>query len=293
MPTVDRLAIKNLFGIEGLNVTWYGIIIAAAIIAGVGVACWQARKKGYTVELVFDMMLAALPLSIIGARLYYVAFDWENFAQHPEDIIKIWTGGIAILGAVIGAVLGAFIVSRIRKFPLGRMLDIAVPGLILGQAIGRWGNFINQEAFGQEILDPALQFFPYGVHVNDVIVGGELIVDRWFMATFFYESMWDLGVFALLLWYATRAKHDGNVFAMYMIGYGLGRFWIEGVRIQTLQFLGMPASQLLSLIMVAAGVTYILVQRKRDKPNAGYEGVYTPGWREAHEPEEKKKKKKK
>ncbi len=293
MAGMDKIAIHDLFGIQGLDVAWYGIIIASAIVIGVGVAVWQAKKRGYTSELIFDMMILALPLAIIGARIYYVAFDWENFADDPSKIFKIWEGGIAIYGAVIGAVLGAFILARWRKFPFGRLLDIAVPGLILGQAIGRWGNFINREAFGMEITDPSLQFFPYGVFVDSQWVGGMLVENRWFMATFFYESMWDLGVFALLLWYAKRAKHDGNVFAMYMIGYGLGRLWIEGVRIQTLTMPGgLPVSQFLSLVLIVAGMVYILVMRKRGKPNAIYEGRYCIGWQEPEEDKQAKKDKK-
>ncbi len=293
MAGMDKIAIHDLFGIQGLDVAWYGIIIASAIVVGVGVAVWQAKKRGYTSELIFDMMILALPLAIIGARIYYVAFDWENFADDPSKIFKIWEGGIAIYGAVIGAVLGAFILARWRRFPFGRLLDIAVPGLILGQAIGRWGNFINREAFGMEITDPSLQFFPYGVFVDSQWVGGMLVENRWFMATFFYESMWDLGVFALLLWYAKRAKHDGNVFAMYMIGYGLGRLWIEGVRIQTLTMPGgLPVSQFLSLVLIIAGMIYILTMRKWGKPNVLYEGRYCVGWQEPETDKKTKKEKK-
>ncbi len=298
MAGIDRIAIHNLFGINGLNVAWYGIIIATAIVVGVMVAAWQAKKSGYTSELIFDMMILALPLSIVGARIYYVAFEWENYVNNPLDIIKTWHGGLAIYGAVIGAVIGALILSKWRKFPFGRLLDIAVPGLVLGQAIGRWGNFINMEAFGREITDPKWQFFPFGVFVDQQWVGGVLMENRWFLATFFYEFVWNLGVFALLLWYSKRAKHDGNVFAMYMIGYGLGRLWIEQVRIQTLMLWpGMPVSQFISLIIIIVGVAYILIQRKRNVPNVLYEGRYCIGWedpgKEDKSNKDKKDKKKK
>lgn len=274
MDGMNRIAVENLFGIEGFNITWYGIIIAAGIIIGVLVAVYEAKRRGYTAELLVDLMIIALPLAIVGARLYYVAFEWEYFSQHPEEIIKIWTGGIAIYGAVIGAIVAAFIVSRWKKFPVGRLLDIGAPGLILGQAIGRWGNFINQEAYGQQVTDPGLQFFPFAIQD-----GG-----NWYMATFFYESMWDLGVFALLMWYARRAKHDGNVFAMYLIGYGIGRFWIEGVRIRTLSTsFGLPASQVLSLVFIIIGVIYILAMRKRGVPNMVYEGPYLASFKKEEE----------
>ncbi|HBU12803.1 MAG TPA: prolipoprotein diacylglyceryl transferase [Clostridiales bacterium] len=283
---IDKIAIHNLFGLEGLNIAWYGIIIAAGIVFGVAVAVWQAKKRGYTSELIFDLMILALPLAIVGARVYFVAFEWEYYSQHTDQIVAIWNGGIAIYGAVIGGVLAAFIVSKWRKFPFGRLLDIAGPGLVLGQAIGRWGNFVNQEAFGAAVTDPALQFFPYAVQVQDVFVGGETL-NGWFQATFFYESMWDIGVFVLLLFYAKRAKHDGNVFAMYLIGYGIGRFWIEGVRIFTLSAGELPISQILSVALIAIGVLYIVIMRRKNQPNAVYEGRYLPGWLEEHGEEEK------
>jgi phosphatidylglycerol:prolipoprotein diacylglycerol transferase len=211
------------------------------IVAGVLVAIYNAKRKGYNSELIFDMMILALPMAIIGARIYYVAFEWDFYSQHMDKIFTIWEGGMAIYGAVIGAFLAAFILCAWRKFPFLRLMDIATPGLILGQAIGRWGNFINQEAYGLQITDPNLMFFPYGVQAN-----GE-----WFLATFFYESMWNLALFALMMWYFKKSKHDGNIFAMYLIGYGAGRFWIEGIRIQTLQLWpGMPVSQFVSIIII-------------------------------------------
>lgn len=272
----DKIAIHNLFGVEGLNIAWYGILIACGIVAGVLLAVHQAKKRGYTAELLVDFMILALPLSIIGARAYYVAFEWEYYSQHPEEIIAVWNGGIAIYGAIIGGVIAAVILSKWRKFPLGRLLDVCAPGLILGQAIGRWGNFVNEEAFGNIVTDPNLQFFPYAVYIQERWTGSEWVINQWVQATFFYESMWDIGVLVLLLLYAKRAKHDGNVFAMYLIGYGLGRFWIEGIRVSTLQLWpgGLPVSQFLSLVLMAIGIVYILVMRKRNKPNVLYEGRY-------------------
>ncbi|MEG1752693.1 MAG: prolipoprotein diacylglyceryl transferase, partial [Christensenella sp.] len=213
-------------------------------------------------------------LAIIGARLYYVAFEWGYYSEHPEEIIAVWNGGIAIYGAIIGGVIAAVILSKWRKFPLGRLLDVCAPGLILGQAIGRWGNFVNQEAFGQIVTNPKLQFFPYAVFISERYTGTEMIINQWVQATFFYESMWDIAMMVLLLFYARRAKHDGNVFAMYLIGYGIGRFWIEGLRVSTLQVGGIAVSQLLSLVLIAVGLIYILVMRKKNKANVLYEGRY-------------------
>ena len=144
------------------------------------------------------------------------------------------------------------------------------------------GNFVDQEAFGNIVTDPNLQFFPYAVYIQERFTGTEWVIDQWVQATFFYESMWDIGVMVLLLVYARRAKHDGNVFAMYLIGYGIGRFWIEGIRISTLQTgFGMPVSQFLSLILVIIGIVYILVMRKRNKPDVLYEGRYCKDFKKA------------
>lgn len=275
MFEIDRIAVHNLFGIEGLDIAWYGILMAIAIITGVWVACVQARKKGYTPELIFDFMILAIPIAILCARLYYVAFNWDYYSKHPAEIIAIWNGGIAIYGAIFGGLLAGYILSRWRKFPYGRLMDFVAPGTAIGQAIGRWGNFINQEAFGQIVEDPAWQWFPYAVYIKYRDTGTSIVQDSWVQATFFYESMWDLGVFFFLLWYAKRAKHDGNVFAMYVVAYGIGRLWIEGLRVSTLQLWpGMPVSQFVSLMMIAAGTAYILIMRRRGRPNPVYEGMY-------------------
>ena len=264
---IDPIAVNNLFGIQGLHIAWYGIIIAVGIVLGVYVAIRQARMRGYTAELLFDFMIIALPLSIVCARIYYVATSWDMYAGNFYKMIAIWEGGIAIYGAVIGGVIAAVIVAKWRKFPVLRLLDIAAPGLILGQAIGRWGNFVNQEAFGNVINNPSLQFWPYGVFIQRL---GE-----WHQATYFYESMWDLGTFIWLLVYARRSKYDGNVIAMYFITYGVGRFFIEGLRTDSLYVGPFRISQLLSAVFVVGGIIYILVRRKSKKEDPVYTGHYT------------------
>lgn len=275
MFEIDRIAVHNLFGIEGLDIAWYGILMALAIVVGVWVACIQARKGGYTAELIFDFMILAIPIAIVCARIYYVAFNWDYYSKHPAEIIAIWNGGIAIYGAIFGGLLSGWILCRWRKFPYGRLMDFVAPGTAIGQAIGRWGNFVNQEAFGQIVTDPSLQWFPYAVYIKYRDTGTSIVTDSWVQATFFYESMWDLGVLFLLLWYAKRARHDGNVFALYVVAYGIGRYWIEGLRVSTLQLWpGMPVSQFVSLLMIAGGIAYILIQRKLNRPNPVYTGMY-------------------
>ena len=178
---MDRFAVLNLFGIQGLNIAWYGVIIASGLVLGLILGTLRARRRGWSSDLLLDFILLAVPLAIIGARAYYVAFEWKYFAANPELIIAINTGGLAIYGAVIGGFLAAFIFSKVAKFPFLKLIDLVIPSLILGQAIGRWGNFINQEAFGALVTNPSLQFFPLAVYIESL---GE-----WHQATFFYESL--------------------------------------------------------------------------------------------------------
>ena len=265
---IDPIAVHNLFGIEGLNIAWYAIIVTSGIVAGILLGGFLAKKKGYTFEMLIDLMLLALPLAIIFARLYYVVFEWERYAGDFMKIIAIWEGGLAIYGGVIGALLAALIFSKWKKVPFGDILDIGAPGLILGQAIGRWGNFVNQEAFGNVITNPSMQWFPYGVYIERL---GE-----WHQATFFYESAWNLIVLAVLLWYWKRAKHKGNVFVMYLVMYGIGRFFIEGLRTDSLWLVPgvIRVSQLLSAVLVIGGIIYLAVMYTKPAKIREYTGKY-------------------
>lgn len=265
---IDPIAVHNLFGIEGLNIAWYAIIVTSGIVAGILLGGFLAKKKGYTFEMLIDLMLLALPMAIVFARLYYVIFEWERYAGDFMKIIAIWEGGLAIYGGVIGALLAALIFSKWKKVPFGDILDIGAPGLILGQAIGRWGNFVNQEAFGNVITNPSMQWFPYGVYIERL---GE-----WHQATFFYESAWNLIVLAVLLWYWKRAKHKGNVFVMYLVMYGIGRFFIEGLRTDSLWLVPgvIRVSQLLSAVLVIGGIIYLAVMYTKPVKIREYTGKY-------------------
>ena len=208
--------------------------------------------------------------------------EWDRYAANPMEIFAVWHGGLAIYGGVIGGLLAVVIFCKWRKFSMGHMIDIGAPALILGQAIGRWGNFVNQEAFGNLITNPDLQFFPYGVYIDRL---GE-----WHQATFFYESMWDFLVLAVLLWYFKRAKHKGNVFAMYLALYGVGRFFIEGLRTDSLWLIPgvIRVSQLLSAVLVVLGMAYLFVMHFRPVRAAHYYGVYSLGYKKPEKGEEAK-----
>ncbi len=243
------------FYVFGRPVFWYGIIIAIGVLVGIYLAMRYAQKLGYDQEMIMDFCLLAIPLGIVGARLYYVIFSWSYYSKNPVDIIKIWEGGLAIYGAVIGGVISAFIFTRRRKINFWDLCDIAAPSLILGQALGRWGNFFNQEAYGYVVENPAWQWFPAAVYIDATA--------QWHMATFFYESMWNFAVFFFLLYYKRKRKRSGEIFLLYLILYSIGRVVIEGLRTDSLYWGPFRVSQLLSGILIIAGIVLFIRGRRK------------------------------
>ncbi len=264
---MDRYVIENLFGIKGLSIAWYGVIIASGLMLGLVLAIIRARKRGWSSDLVLDFILLAVPLAIIGARAYYVAFEWDFYAANPSKIIAINQGGLAIYGAVIGGFLAAFLFSRFTKFSFLKLIDLVIPSLILGQAIGRWGNFVNQEAFGALITNANLQFFPVAVYIQSL---GE-----WHQATFFYESFWNVILLIVTLLISKKGVKDGTLLATYFIGYGTGRAIIEGLRTDSLYLFGnIRVSQVLSAALVLVGIALLILIRKNVIKAKPYEGKY-------------------
>ena len=236
----------------------YGLLIAGALAIAAWLCVREEKRLGFPKDTGLDIVLYALPPALIFARLYYVAFTWDQFRTRPGDIIKLWEGGLAIYGAVIGGAIGIWIFSRKRKIPFLQLSDVVAPALLLGQAIGRWGNFFNGEAFGYAVTDPAWQFFPFAVN----------IAGQWHLATFFYESVWNLLGFLLL--YKSRIKIEdkgrhGHVFCFYLIWYGTGRFFIEGLRTDSLMWGSVRVSQLLSLVLVAGGALKLLLDARKKR----------------------------
>ena len=285
---MDRVA----FSLFGKDIYWYGIIIACGLLIGVILGVREAKRRGYRSEMILDFLLIAIPICIVCARLFYVAFEWPLYASDPIKIIAIWEGGLAIYGAVFGGVISAIIFFSWRRVPVGEIMDITAPSLVIAQAIGRWGNFVNQEAYGYAIRDAKWQWFPAGVFIQADAT--------WHMATFFYESVWNLLVFLILLIYKRKAKHRGNVFAMYLLGYGIGRFVIEPLRTDSLWLFGgqtaqqiadmkiswglwffqdgMRISQLISILLIVGSIIYLVLQRKRDREELAYDGFYSASW---------------
>ena len=264
---MNRFVLENLFGIEGLNIAWYGVIIACGMILGVLLAMHRAKRRGFNPDMILDFLLLAVPLAIVGARLYYVVFEWESYAGDILKIFAVNQGGLAIYGGVIGGIIAAAIFCKVKKFPLFTLLDLTVPSLILGQAIGRWGNFVNQEAFGNAVTDPSFQFFPAAVYIERL---GE-----WHQATFFYESAWNMALLCVVLLLSRKKVRDGILLSTYFIGYGIGRFLIEGLRTDSLYIApGIRVSQMLSLLLIAVGIALLVLIRKGVLKTPPYDGKY-------------------
>ncbi|MDF2892504.1 MAG: lgt1 [Clostridia bacterium] len=239
------------FEIFGLSIRWYGILLSTGIMVGILLAYNEAKRLGRNPEYIIDLSLWCVPAAVIGARLYYVLLEWDYYNGDIMRMINIREGGLAIHGALIAAVLTGYIFTRIKKISFWETADIVAPSIIIGQAIGRWGNFVNGEAHGGPTN------LPWGILVDGVRVH----------PTFLYESLWNLGVFLILILYRRKKKANGEIFLLYGVLYSLGRFWIEGMRTDSLWFMGMRAAQLISLaiIVVFSIMIYIIRHRKNSK----------------------------
>lgn len=259
------------FSIFGFEIAFYGVIIGIGIIAGIMTAAYLAKRTGQDPEIIWDFAIYAVIFSIIGARIYYVIFEWDLYKNNLLNIFNIRKGGLAIYGGVIAAFITLFVYARIKKLNAFQIGDTAVPGLILGQAIGRWGNFMNREVFG-EYYDGLLsmQLPLEAVRARDVSenIAAHIPEGANFIQvhpTFLYESLWCLAVLAVMLLYWKHKGFEGEICLLYFGGYGLGRFVIEGIRTDTLFVPGttIAVSQVLSLLMVLfAIITDVIIRVK-------------------------------
>lgn len=267
---LDRVA----FTIGSKPVYWYGIIIALGLLLGVYMAVFLGKKRGVSSDTVFDIVLWGLPSAIVCARLYYVLFEFEQYKDNLWDVFKIWEGGIAIYGAVIGAVLAAYIYCRVKKLDFLQIADVCCVGLITGQAIGRWGNFTNQEAFG---VNTAM---PWGMTGSDITekleqmknAGMNVSPDMPVHPTFLYESLWNVAVLIVLVFVFYKFyKFNGQIFLSYISLYGLGRLWIEGLRTDSLYLGIFRISQLVAFVCVVFGVVLLIKGFKSVPKNTDFE----------------------
>ena len=256
-PMLGNLRINPpaYFTLFGRPIYFYGVLIGIGFLLGIELCSKRARRFGLKEDDVYDIMLWLIPCSILGARLYYVAFRLDYYLHHMDEFLAVWNGGLAIYGGVIAGILVVGLVARHKKIPVGAVLDDLVFGLLLGQIIGRWGNFMNREAFGRETA----VFCRMGLTAPD---GTTIYVHP----TFLYESLWNLGVLLFLLWFEKKGKRrfDGHCMALYFLLYGIGRFWIEGLRTDSLYIgsTGIRVSQALSLVLVL-GAAALLIAKSR------------------------------
>lgn len=265
---------KNI-SVFGFEIAFYGITIAAAMLAGLWLAMRMAKKTGQNPDDYFNLGLIAIVSALIGARAYYVIFAWEHYRDNLLEIFNLRQGGLAIYGGVIGGAIATFVFAKVKKLKFWQLADTASLGLVLGQIIGRWGNFFNREAFGEYTNGLfAMQLPLNAVYSWDVtpkmlehlqtIEGVQYIQVH---PTFLYESLWNLILLILLLLYTKHKKFHGEVFFLYLLGYGLGRAWIEGMRTDQLWIPGteIPVSQVLAVTLVIISSICIVVKRRKRK----------------------------
>jgi phosphatidylglycerol:prolipoprotein diacylglycerol transferase len=257
------------FDLGPLTFRWYGLLIATAVLLGVTLSQFLAKRRHLNPDLIGDLAIWLVIAAIPSARLYYVFFEWPAYSQHPWDIFAIWKGGIAIHGAILGGILATIIFARSHKVSFWQLSDVVVPSLALGQAIGRWGNFFNSEAFG----DPTN--LPWKLYIPPQMRPSVYLQFDYFHPTFLYESFWNLGVFSLLLWlFFWGLNHPqklrmGSLTCFYLIAYSSGRIWIEALRTDSLMLGPLKIAQIISLIFILFGSLGLiwLYGRKKSLPD--------------------------
>ncbi len=263
--------------IGSFQIAFYGIIIACGMLAGIYIACWMAKKTNQNPENYFDLALIAIVTSLIGARIYYVAFRWDMYKGDIASILNVRQGGLAIYGGVIAAIITTFVFTKVKKLNFGLVCDTAGLGLVLGQIIGRWGNFFNREAFGgytdnlfaMQLPVSAVRSSDISQELSQHIITVDGISYIQVHPTFLYESLWNLVLLIFLIWFTRRKKFNGEVFLLYLAGYGIGRFWIESLRTDQLLIPGInyPVSMALAAALTVVSLVWIVVWhlKKRKK----------------------------
>lgn len=248
------------FELGPLSVRWYALCIVTGLFLAVYLAQKEAPRKKIKPDDVIDFILWAFPLAILGARLYYVIFQWQEYAANPIKIFAIWEGGIAIYGGLITGAIVLFVYAYYHLIEPLDFLDIAAPGVMIAQSIGRWGNFVNQEAYGGAVK--SLDYLPAFIR-NQMFIDGS-----YRQPTFLYESLWNLLGFVLVMSLRHRPKlfRQGEVTFFYLMWYGLGRFVIEGMRTDSLMLAGLRVSQWLSVALVLAGISLLIYRRQHNPP---------------------------
>ncbi len=272
---IELSNVGNSISIFGFKIAFYGIIIGLGILTGIIVAQIQAKRTGQNPELYLDFALFAVFISVVCARIYYVAFEWDNYKNDILQVFNVRGGGLAIYGGIIGALLTAIVYTRIKKISFWLLADTGCLGLVIGQVIGRWGNFFNREAFG----DYTNNFFAMQLKFSEVdkanltqkIMDNIKVIDDvqyvQVHPTFLYESLWNLCLFILLFVYSKHKKFDGQIILLYLLGYAVGRMWIETLRTDQLIISGinLPASIVVAVIMAVLSVALLVYRGVKEK----------------------------
>ena len=265
--------VGKTISVFGFEIAYYGMIIGLGVVAGILMATHLAKKTGQDPDVYYDLAIYAVILSVIGARLYYVIFSWEYYRDDLLSIFNLREGGLAIYGGVIAAVITVAVYCKIKRLSFGVLADTACPGLILGQILGRWGNFFNREAFGQYTDGLLAMQLPLdAVRSSDVtemmrnnieVIDGINYIQV--HPTFLYESLWNVGILVLMLWRSKHKTFNGEILLTYLFGYGIGRFLIEGLRTDQLLIpgTGVAVSQVLAILMAIASAVLIYVYKKK------------------------------
>lgn len=267
--------VGKTISVFGFEIAYYGIVIGLSVVAGILMAAHLAKKTGQDPDVYYDLAIYAVILSVIGARLYYVIFSWDYYKDDLLSIFNLREGGLAIYGGVIAAVITVAVYCKIKKLSFGVLADTACPGLILGQIMGRWGNFFNREAFGEYTDSLFAMRLPLDAvrssDVTDMMRRNMEVIDGinyiQVHPTFLYESLWNVGILLLMLWWRKYKKFDGEILLTYLFGYGIGRFWIEGLRTDQLLIpgTGVAVSQVLAILMAITSAICIYYFSKKKK----------------------------
>lgn len=268
--------VPKSFSVFGFEIAFYGVIIGIGVMCGVLLAAHMAKKENFDADVIWDFAIYAVIFSILGARIYYVVFAWDRYKNDLLGIFNLRNGGLAIYGAVIAAFTTLGIYCKIKKQSFLQIADICVPGLVLGQVIGRWGNFMNREVFG-EYTDSllAMRLPVEAVRASDISekIAAHMVEGTNYIQvhpTFLYESLWNLTLLLIMLWYRQYKKFEGEQSLLYLGGYGLGRAWIEGIRTDTLfiPHTTIAVSQVLAIVLFVGSLTVDIVIRRRMKGKA-------------------------
>lgn len=267
--------VGKTISVFGFDIAYYGITIAIAMIVGISIALHEAKRTGQNQDTYLDLLMLTMLTSVVGARIYYVIFSWDNYKDNLGEILNIRNGGLAIYGGIIAGVITVFIYSKITKMKFLQIADTVCMGLAAGQIIGRWGNFFNREAFGEYTNNLlAMQLPVSAVRKNEitsamwnhvVTIGGVEYIQV--HPTFLYEGLWNFMVLLFLFWFRKRKKFEGELFFCYLAGYGVGRFWIESLRTDQLLLPGIhvPVSQMLSAVLVIVSLSVIICKRRKNR----------------------------